>query len=105
VSFYLDHYAPYREIRGYSKDQIENHLLLLAVLLAFAGIIFAVSAVVSIRRSRGNLKGGLLAVVGTVLALITMVVFGWTLFMKILIASVLHDEKLAMIHRFGQRLL
>lgn len=87
VSFYLDHYAPYRELGGYPKDKIESHLLLLAVLLASAGIAFALSAMVSLRRSRGKIKGLLLAVTGMVLDLVTMIVFGGTLFMKGLIAS------------------
>ena len=51
ISFYLDHFAPYREISGYSKDKIENYLLLLAMLLAFTGIIIAISAVHSLNTS------------------------------------------------------
>jgi uncharacterized membrane protein YidH (DUF202 family) len=87
ISFYLDHYAPYRGIRGYPKDKIENQLLQLAILLAFAGIILAISAIVSIQKSRGSLKGGLLAVIGMVLSLITMVVCGFELFVKLLMDS------------------
>ena len=87
VFFYLDRYAPYREIRGYPKDKIENYLLLLAVFLSFAGIIVAVSAVVYIRRNRDKLKGSLLAVMGMVLSLITMLVCGFEFCGKLLIDS------------------
>ena len=85
VSFYLDRYAPYREIRGYPKYKIENYLLLLAVFLSFAGIIVAVSAFVYIRRNRDKLKGSFLAVMGMVLSLITMLVCGFKLCVSLMI--------------------
>jgi len=79
VSFWLDHYAPYREIRGYPKDEIESYLLMLANFAALAGAILGACGVVTIRRSGGRVRGRHLAVAGLVLSIVTAWACGYRL--------------------------
>ena len=83
--YYLDAHAPYREIRGYPKDSVEDYCLWLAAVVAAAAIVQGVIAFISILRSAGRLRGKYRVAIGIVLNLLTLPAVLFVLFARSLI--------------------
>lgn len=82
LCYYLDAFAPDRDIRGYPKDRVEDYCLWLAAMVATIGIVTSVVGLVVIRRSGGRVRGSYRLSVGMVFNLLAMLAVLFELFVR-----------------------
>jgi tellurite resistance protein TehA-like permease len=82
LCYYFDAFAPYRDIRGYPKDRVEDGCLWMAAMAATIGIILSIVGLVLIRLSAGHLRGSYRLSIGMAVNLLTLLAVLFTLFVR-----------------------
>lgn len=82
VCYYLDALAPYRDIRGFPKDSVEDYCLWLAAMTAAVGIVASAAGWVAIWRSGGRGRGRYWLSLGMALNFLTLLAILFALFVR-----------------------
>ena len=87
VCYYLHTFAPYRDIRGYSKDRIEDYCLWLAGLVSAIGILAGAAGLIVLCRSGNREKGSYRLSIGLAINLLALLAVIFTLLVQGLLRS------------------